>query len=129
MWKPNSEFFQDKHSNLSWLARDPRVRAQNQDSFSWLPQPAFHPKNTLKTWACLWSPQKHIQTARNDSELHDMEENRVGSRAALVRNKAEPTHICKRLLRQWQTWAKGEDYSYFIITLEKELKTLSCIIS
>lgn len=68
-----------------------------------------------------------------DSDLHDMDETRVESRAALARDKTEPTlqlHlICKRLLREWQTWAKGEDYSYSIITFEKQLKTLPCTIS
>lgn len=51
------------------------------------------------------APQKHTQTPKKESDLH--EENRAGSRAALARHRTDPTlqlyPICEGLLRQWQT--------------------------
>lgn len=51
---------------------------------------SFSPKCLKNSGPVSDAPQKHTQIPKKDSDLHDMEENRVGSTASLARDKTEP---------------------------------------
>lgn len=51
---------------------------------------SFSPKCLKNSGPVSDALQKHTQIPRKDSDLHDMEENRVGSTASLARDKTEP---------------------------------------